>query len=60
VIGKTDMKLTAGDFRVRILLQVGVEHGVADLVAHLICNEGEERKKMRRLVVLQVTRTLPT
>lgn len=45
MIGKTDMKLTAGDFRVRILLQVGVEHGVADLVAHLICNEGEEKEK---------------
>lgn len=33
---------TASHFRIRILLEMGVQYGVADLVAHLVCKR--ERK----------------
>lgn len=37
-----DSELTTGHFRVGVLAQVGVQHGVTDLVTHLVYRQSEK------------------
>lgn len=31
------LELTTGNSRVRVFAQVGIQHGVTDLIAHFVC-----------------------